>query len=135
MNLASPRFLSWLAFFLWFVAINVASMLPGDSMPKEMIFPHVDKVIHLIAFFFGGAIFYAALRTSFRPLRFPRTVLAFLFVSGIGVADEMRQLLTPGRCGADWHDMLANTAGALLGVFAAYCLLLLVKRSSLQIKK
>jgi VanZ family protein len=111
------RFFAWLLFFLWFVGINILSSLPGSSIPSGPEIPHFDKFAHFVIFFAGAFLLDNALRKARRPLGFPRFLLSFGIVLAIGIADELRQLLTPGRDGACPYDMLANLLGALAGAY------------------
>jgi VanZ family protein len=112
--------LAWVLFLGWFVGLNILSSLPGSDLPRVFFFPFADKVFHFSAFFAGGCLLFLALRSTPHDFirRLPHVLLAFLVVGGIGLLDELRQLLTPGRDGADPWDMLANVSGALFG---AYC--------------
>ncbi|MGC4028051.1 MAG: VanZ family protein [Steroidobacteraceae bacterium] len=98
---------------LWFAAglllaglVAVMSLLPPADLPKVHVW---DKAEHagayfLLAFWFGSVIFRRDL---------PGLVIALLI---FGAAIEVAQgAMGLGRQ-ADWHDLLADGIGALLGV-------------------
>lgn len=114
------RAIAWGLFLFWFAAINVASSLPPSALPPSYEIPHFDKILHFVAFFFGGLFLDNLLRQSRRPLGIPRCLLAFAIVAAFGIVDETRQLLTPGRDGGDYFDMLANVLGAFVGAYFSF---------------
>lgn len=70
-----------------------------------------DKLAHLTVF----ALVAALLLVSFGSHRIAGAVLALLVTGAIAAADEVQQLFLPGRS-ADWEDLLADLAGAIIGL-------------------
>ena len=75
----------------------------------DLIRPPIDKLVHLILFTSIGALLWIAAGG--------RRVFVVLGVAVLlGVLDESVQWLSPGRS-AEWLDLLADTIGAVLGVW------------------
>lgn len=89
------------------LAIAVGSLMPADELPEQLPW---DKLQHLAGY---GALALLACLAGYSRLRTLIGVVAY------GIAIEYAQLLAPGRMGGDWHDILANTLGALLGIALA----------------
>ena len=108
--------LLWLALLVWAVGIVWLSSLTSDKLPTTA-FLMWDKSNHLAAFAVGGWIAVSALRTSRPEARaLPSIAAAIILVAAFGAFDEFRQLLTPGRSGADFYDWIADFLGAVAGV-------------------
>lgn len=117
----SLRTLYWTLFGLWMVGITYASSLSVPPMPPGIEgFVPIDKVCHFAAFALGGLLLALALKRSTDWSLLKIFVVALLAVSAFGVLDELHQLLTPGRSGADLGDWSADSLGAATGA----CLLL-----------
>ncbi|WP_280564605.1 MULTISPECIES: VanZ family protein [unclassified Chromohalobacter] len=110
----SLRSLRWSCLVLAGVSVAViawGSLTPGAEMPQDLPW---DKFNHFIA--------YAGLAALLR-LGGLRAVTALGLAVGYGLLVEGLQLGVPGRSGADWADVLANTLGALAAVGACHWLL------------
>lgn len=82
--------------------------------------PHLDKVLHFLAFAIGGFLLSTAWVAGYATLPRRRFLLAFVLLLLFGLADEMRQLLVPGRSGGDWGDFTANALGTMAGVLFSW---------------
>ncbi|HEX8373301.1 MAG TPA: VanZ family protein [Chthoniobacterales bacterium] len=109
---------AWVAFFAWASLIwYLSSMTPQDLqvMPSELL--AFDKLVHATAFAAGGALLGLALRHTTR-LRGGRLFAAIVVGIGLfGALDEIHQLYTPGRMGADLYDWLADMIGGSCAAF------------------
>lgn len=109
----SPRLPAALARFAWPLALGYTALLvfllwspPTDSPP---LFPHDDKVFHALAFSgIGGSWWWATGR--------PR--LVWIFGITMAVSTEVVQGLLPWPRSMDPLDMLADTVGVGIGLFA-----------------
>lgn len=91
-------------------AILVGSLMPNPPIPEA---PNSDKIAHLLGY---------ALLSAWWSLNLPkRPWLVFLTGSALGVIIECLQALTPYRS-FDPLDMLANSAGCLIGLLLAWLL-------------
>lgn len=114
---------------MWFVGLWLVSSLPGNDVSLPA-FPHADKIAHF-GYFLGGGFLLAWLLRSLRPWsawRVALTVLAIIAV--IGAGDELHQLFTPGRSGADHGDWLADVAGGFAGAWIFLMFYVLVNRTT-----
>jgi VanZ family protein len=104
--------------FCWFALLW---WLSSRSLPPVgPTFDHADKLKHLIYFASGSfcfARFLILTRPSWKASSITLACIAFAFL--IGASDEYHQTLTPGRTGNDLGDLLADTAGGLLGAVLA----------------
>ena len=79
-----------------------------------------DKLVHAVAFAIGATLLGIALRQTSR-LRGSWLFGAIVLGIGIfGATDEIHQLYTPGRTGADLNDWIADMIGGMLAAFV-YC--------------
>lgn len=83
------------------------------SLPTPSLFPHQDKLFHAVTYGVLGLLLQGGL-----PDTPGRWLLAWLMASLYGCSDEIHQLFVPGRS-ADLLDLLADSAGALLGARGA----------------
>jgi len=79
--------------------------------------PHLDKVLHFVAYALLGALFLRAFKTSriknnVRFILILSVLLPFLY----GISDEIHQHFVPHRS-ADLMDVLADILGGLMGVY------------------
>jgi len=113
------RYAAWGSFAAWTVLVFILSSIRGDDLSAIPIeFIGLDKIAHIVLFLIGGFTLTAALRLTFR---WPATLIflaAFLYLACFGVCDEIRQLFTPNRSGADVYDWLADAVGAVIGSLA-----------------
>ena len=125
MNLKSliriTALLAWSAFVIWAAAICYLSSLTSEDlkvMPSQLM--AFDKLVHAIAFAVGGLFLGVALKQTTR-LRGKWLVVAVIVGIGLfGAFDEIHQLSTPGRSGADFFDWVADMIGGSLAAFV-YC--------------
>jgi len=104
---------------LWLILIMVLCTLPGNDIPNNSFLEkiHFDKFVHFslfggIVFFLNLAIYWARKRVS--P---GLQVLFVLFAALYGLAIEfIQKYYTVGRS-FDLMDALADTIGAIAGVF------------------
>jgi VanZ family protein len=111
----TPRLqsLSLLLTLAWMATLFYLSNQPGLSTPS--LFEHQDKLFHGIAYGLLGLLLAGALFDPRHPDRM--VFIAWLLGSLYGLSDEFHQSLIPGR-DADLLDVLADSAGALLGALA-----------------
>lgn len=92
---------------------------PEDNLPA-FVFGLSDKVVHAIEYAVLGVLCYRALRGrsgfSWRQQAVP---VAILLASVYGASDEIHQSFVPFR-DSSWHDWVADTIGAVLGVLAMH---------------
>lgn len=118
MNPIAPLWLrisAWLAFTGWACTIYYLSSLTGPEIAQFDVNVW-DKAEHFAAFAAGGALLALALRLS---VSWPWKRLASFAVVALvifGAMDEIHQLFTAKRSGADPFDWLADCFGALFGV-------------------
>jgi VanZ family protein len=118
---------SWVPFSAWVAFATLLSATPAKQLPRWKIpLPMADKIAHWLLFFIGSALLALALRATFPAHRKSWHWLAIVLALGaFGVINEVQQVWTPGRHGADWGDMIANLTGVISGsgLFLAACIL------------
>ncbi|MBI3996263.1 MAG: VanZ family protein [Candidatus Omnitrophica bacterium] len=77
--------------------------------------PYLDKVVHLCEYLLFAWILVQAVRASRMPER-DYLWWAWIYATSYGVLMELVQLMVPWRS-AEWLDVVANTAGAAIGVW------------------
>jgi VanZ family protein len=101
--------------------IFAASSVPGSQIPAAIW----DKLAHLLVYAVLGAFYMLPLSGGRIAGITGRTAGAALLLSFLyGLSDEVHQMFTPGRS-PDILDVVADTAGASLGVGAVAVLALL----------
>jgi VanZ family protein len=112
-NTSAARWRPWLPAIVWAITLAVLSSIPGSAIP-EVPLANTDKLVHVGLYLVLGLLCARALRatTALRPGR--AVVATVLLVTAFGVTDELHQLLTPNRS-CDWHDLVADSLGGLLG--------------------
>ena len=106
---------NWLPLIIYCLAIYIQSDFPSpERIPS---FQFSDKVLHFLAYAVMGVLFYRAYQTlrikdNLRMLMLLSVVSASLY----GIGDEIHQHFVPFR-DADILDAIANTLGALCGVY------------------
>ena len=112
----------WLPVFVYLGVVQILGAQPDLHVP--MLFPNVDKVVHVLEYLGLGVLLARAIRATFKvpvPIR-----TALLAVGGglcLGAADEFVQSFTPGRM-SSVNDLLADGTGLL---FAQFIYLLVVR--------
>ena len=105
----------WLPVVLYCLLIFIQSSCPSpESIP---VLPHLDKLLHFIAYAILGILFFRAFRTQ----RFKENInmvimLSILSSSLYGMSDEVHQYFVPYR-DADIMDFFADVAGSICGVY------------------
>jgi len=79
--------------------------------------PHIDKMLHFVAYALLGTLFLRAFKTS----RIKNNVKLMLILSVLcsslyGISDEIHQYFVPYRS-ADLMDILADILGSIMGVY------------------
>jgi VanZ family protein len=105
--------LAWLPTALLAAAQFIASSVPGSNYPQVGL-PHLDKVVHFSVYAAIGAACARGLMASFGKRGFALVALAAVLVIGYGATDEVHQIFVPQRS-CDWHDLVADGAGAVAG--------------------
>lgn len=96
---------------LWTTVILVGLALPASGFGTLDI-QGIDKIIHLILFFFFGFLWMAALRSALAR----RTVTVFLAGLLFAVATEFVQEVLPFGRQSDPMDVLADMIGLTIGI-------------------
>ncbi|HEX8296235.1 MAG TPA: VanZ family protein, partial [Chthoniobacteraceae bacterium] len=107
--------LSWIAVAGWAATITFLSSMSGPEL-EELDFKLWDKGAHFIAFLVGGLLLGAAWRWSVGWPWKKLAPLAILALMLFGAIDEIHQLYTPNRSGADLADWIADVLGSAAGV-------------------
>ena len=97
---------------VWTVFITVASLVSFNSVPKVAI-PGNDKLVHFLFYFFFVVFWSIALHKNFYSKKYSFIIVVFAIVYGI-IIEVLQGVLTSTRQ-ADFYDVLANTAGAIVG--------------------
>lgn len=96
-------------------SIFLFSHLPNTSS-TEPLFPHIDKLLHLIAYAVLAASLLYALPRAWHEWHLARiSLLVVLFCLLHGIGDEWHQSFVPGR-DASAGDVLADVLGACLAM-------------------
>jgi VanZ family protein len=109
------RILAWWGVGIWASAIWILSSMTPPQIEEFAPFQMWDKAAHFSAFLAGGVNLTLALCWS---TGWPwKRVVVFTSVALclFGAVDEIHQLYTPNRFGADVFDWSADTLGALTG--------------------
>lgn len=109
------RVLAWWGVGIWVAAITVFSSMTPPQIEKIAPLQIWDKAAHFAAFLAGAINLSLALCWS---TVWPWTrvvVCAVLALAVFGAADEIHQLYTPNRFGADPYDWTADVLGSLTG--------------------
>jgi VanZ family protein len=106
--------LSMLLAIIWAGVIFFLSSQPGMDIPPP--FPHMDKLLHALAFGLLGFFLLGGLRPGKDGYSSGQLLLAIAIAGIYGVLDEVHQHFVPGRM-PDVLDVLADFIGAVLGVY------------------
>jgi VanZ family protein len=101
-------------FALWLTGLWILSSLPGEDI-RLPPFPGADKLAHFTYFAVGGCLLALFLSRTFGWRRGRLCWAVLLPIALIGALDELHQLHTLNRSGADPFDWLADSAGGFLG--------------------
>ena len=104
----------------WAIFLFVLSANPGDGTDWN-IFPHSDKVAHVLMYGPLGFFLYFAMQSQ--PGPFGNAPIAWSWIWGTlyGVSDEVHQYFVPGRF-MDGADLIADSIGVGLGIVAFHVL-------------
>jgi VanZ family protein len=115
-------FIYWFPIILYCLLIFIQSSYPSIKSGPEL--PHIDKVLHFVAYAFLGALFLRAFKTSRIKNNVKLILILSIFLSSLyGVSDEIHQYFVPYRS-ADLMDILADMLGGLTGGYlyrAIFC--------------
>jgi VanZ family protein len=103
--------IEWIVGWLLVLAATIVCLVPGQEVPKP--FEYNDKLSHL-----AGHGVLAAYFTGLIPRRGWWKIFVYLLIFG-AVIEVAQYYMQAGRDG-DPRDVLANSAGALLGLIAGY---------------
>ena len=118
MNRPAPkwlRVLAWWGVGIWAAAITMLSSMTPPQLYEIAPFEMWDKAEHFIAFGAGAVNLALALCWSTAWPWKRVIVFTVIAISVFGAVDEIHQLFTPNRSGADPYDWTADTLGALTG--------------------
>ena len=101
----------------WAGVIFYLSSQSGADIPP--LFVGEDKLLHAFIFGILGVFTLGAMKTTAYGYRPFQLWLAVLLVTVYGVLDEFHQHFVPGRS-PDILDVMADAAGAMLGVWLLY---------------
>ena len=105
---------------LWAAFIFVICMMPHRHIPNIVI-PHLDKIVHTAVYCVLAMMMYAGWlwQTAFQALHVRTFIKVLIVCAAYGMLIEIMQgLFTADRSFELW-DELADTVGALLGLYAA----------------
>lgn len=112
----------WLPVVVYLAVVQFLGAQPNLTVP--MLFPNVDKVVHVLEYLGLGVLLARAFRASLgAPPPIRTAMLAVGAGLGMGVADEIVQSFVPGRM-SSVNDLLADATGLL---FAQVAYLLVVR--------
>jgi len=109
------RLLAWLGVAIWATAITILSSMTPPQIEDLAPFQVWDKAAHFGAFLAGGVNLTLALCWSTRWSWKRVVVFAVIALCVFGAVDEIHQLYTPNRSGADVFDWSADALGSLTG--------------------
>jgi len=112
-----PKYLftRWLPLILYCLVIFIQSSLPAYERLPEFRFS--DKFLHFGAYALMGILFFRAFQTQRVKSDARRLILFSIAAAALyGISDEIHQYFVPFR-NADFLDVVANTLGAVCGVF------------------
>lgn len=111
-----PKFFFLLIALLWTGIVSYFCLVESNDIPVVNI-PNLDKIVHFFFHFVLTSVwflfFYNQLKSIVKPL-----LISFLFSFLFGIGIEFLQGLLTATRQADFLDVLANSAGAMLSVFA-----------------
>jgi VanZ family protein len=116
MSTRTKHFISrWLPLIIYCLIIFIQSSLPAYERLPEFRFS--DKLLHFGAYALMGILFFRAFQTLRIKSDARRLILFSIAAATLyGISDEIHQYFVPFR-NADLLDVLANTLGAVCGVY------------------
>ncbi|MCP9471103.1 MAG: VanZ family protein [Nitrospira sp.] len=117
--MSKPWMAWWIAPIFIVALLILPNLLANPLAALWLRLPGLDKPVHFLAFFVGVLIIYAAMLHSPWPHRESNKLLvAAILTFVVAVGDELQQaVLRIGRT-AEYGDLVADTAGILVGVVA-----------------
>lgn len=123
------HWLRWMAFIAYLSLIIYASLTPPDNIPKIIVIPHIDKIVHFTMYFGFCILFLWSIdrgrirkgqknqKTKKRLLIYPVGLITAILW---GITMEfLQKSMHLGRSYSEL-DMLANIAGAITGTLVIY---------------
>lgn len=105
----------WLPVVVYLGTVQFLGAQPDLQVP--MLFPNVDKVVHVLEYGGLGVFLARAIRASARvPVPIRTALIAVGVGVGMGVMDEYLQSFVPGRI-SSMNDLLADLTGLLIAQF------------------
>lgn len=106
--------LVYLPLIIYWLILFIATSLPAERLPS---IGFSDKINHFIAYFVLSVLFNLMLiyQRKSRFLFEKATIATIIICSLYGVADELHQILVPGRF-AETLDWVADASGTIVGV-------------------
>src|SRR3954471_1706459 len=109
----TSRLRAWFPALMVALALFIASSVPGTSYPQVDV-RYADKMVHVTFYALLGAACARGLLRSTARQGAAVVLIATALATAFGATDELHQLFVPFRS-ADWHDLVADAFGALLG--------------------
>jgi glycopeptide antibiotics resistance protein len=108
-----------LLFFAYIILVTTLSLLPSSDLPKVVLFPHADKLIHMGMY---GGFTFLLLWGWPRTFKGIRELLPLLIILVYGfVVELLQQYASIGRS-FEFTDILANITGFVPGwLFYRFC--------------
>lgn len=104
---------------LWIILILVLCTLPGKDIPSNSFFEkiHFDKFVHFGLF--GGIVLFLSLGIYWQKKYISAATLTLLVLlaAGYGLAIEFIQKYWASGRSFDMYDVMADTLGAIAGVW------------------
>lgn len=100
----------------WTIIITILSLVNVGGLGSDIKIPYKDKMVHFVFYF----LFYILWSCFFRRnATFNAIKLKVLFLAvGYGVLMELLQAVMGNNRSSDWHDVIANSLGAIFGMLS-----------------
>lgn len=102
---------------LWAIFILALSTIPGPSLPQQKLLPHLDKIVHFIFYLILVILSFNGWKENKNGFIIISLVLSY----GVGI--ELIQHFFIEKRFFDIYDLVANTAGVLVGLKLNFSLL------------
>jgi VanZ family protein len=112
---------AWIPAAVWAATIFVLSSFPGSAYPPTDV-PAADKIVHVFLYAPLAALAVFGLRRTTTLRAASAAGWGVLVTALYGLSDEFHQSFVPGR-NSDWHDLVADAVGALLGALVMTAIL------------
>jgi VanZ family protein len=99
---------------IWVVIITILCLMPADEMPRITAFtiPHFDKLVHAGMYFILVIFLVKPLQSVKIPVVFPSLIFSII----VGSSIEVLQFYITSTRSADFYDIFADFAGAIIGL-------------------